>query len=455
MYISIDVDDEREEFVGKLMIFLSFSQKLFTFINEPIIFGAMRIRVGILACLLVISCSEKKQVHRFKIPTNNQTFHSQPISVDLNGLTASGVDSTKPYVLMAETGGNRHQVSFQVEEDKNRMWFVPDAEANASYFIENGLPIAEEASLVSEHKKGGDLQLLLDDHPVLSYRYEMTYPPEGVDSIYGKSGYVHPVITPKGDTLTRIQPPDHYHHYGVWGPWTHTQIDSQQVDFWNLGDHKGTVLFKEFEDTDSGKIFASFNAAQEHIDKLTQEEPQTALNENLKVRLWNMDRPDRYMFDYTSTFSSPLEDGILFEAYRYGGGIGMRFTERWKADNCSVLTSEGKDRLEADGTNARWCIVSGASADEKGTSGILFMSHPENRAHPEPMRVWPIDANGGRGDMFFEFCPIRHEEWQIEPNKEYDLKYRMVVFDGELQAEEAEAYWQNFAHPPEITVVEK
>ena len=78
------------------------------------------------------------------------------------------------------------------------------------------------------------------------------------------------------------------------------------------------------------------------------------------------------------------------------------------------------------------------------------MSHPENRMHPEPMRIWPVDANGGRGDMFFEFCPIRHEEWKIAPNEDYELNYRMVVFDGELVPDEAEAYWQAFAHPPEI-----
>jgi hypothetical protein len=97
-------------------------------------------------------------------------------------------------------------------------------------------------------------------------------------------------------------------------------------------------------------------------------------------------------------------------------------------------------------------MVTGESADGKGTNGVLFLSYPENTAHPEPMRVWPIDGNGGRGDMFFEFCPIRHEEWKIEPNKDYRLKYRMVVFDGKLTAEEAESYWKSFAEMPRIVI---
>jgi len=271
--------------------------------------------------------------------------------------------------------------------------------------------------------------------------------------VYKRQGYIHPILTPKGDTLTRINPPDHWHHYGVWGPWTHTRIDTTRVDFWNLGGGQGTVLFKEFKSVSNGAISTGFETLQEHIDFKTQAEPQVAINETLQVKLWDLNRDDRYMLDYTSTLTTPLENGILLEAYRYGGGLGMRFTERWHKDNCKVLTSEGEDRFTADGTNAKWAIVSGASSDGGGTNGILFLSYPKNRKHPEPMRVWPIDGNGGRGDMFFEFCPIRHEEWQIEPDKQYQLKYRMVVFEGEMTKEEAEGYWQAFANPPEIRLL--
>ena len=81
---------------------------------------------------------------------------------------------------------------------------------------------------------------------------------------------------------------------------------------------------------------------------------------------------------------------------------------------------------------------------EEGRSGILFLSHPANQAHPEPMRMWPPDSNEGKENVFFEFCPIRHQEWVLEPGKAYTLKYRMVVFDGTLSPEDAEAYWSNF-----------
>ncbi|MBJ6368376.1 PmoA family protein [Snuella sp. CAU 1569] len=392
-----------------------------------------------MSCFL--SCAKKERCY-FKVE-GGKSLVATPVALDVSKLM---FNTFKLY-------NEGKEVACQVNRETNTLWFMHLPGQSTSYMLEEEHVAIEQEKELLAVKENGSLHLTLDNRPLLQYRYDMHYPPEGVDSIFRKSGYIHPVITPKGDTLTRINPPDHYHHYGIWGPWTHTQIDSVRVDFWNLGDGQGTVLFKEFESIERGAVYNAFNAVQEHIDLKTKDAPQVALNENLKVSLWNLGRDDRYMFDYSSSFSSSLEEGVLFEAYRYGGGLGMRFHERWHKDNCKVLTSEGMTRLNADGTNARWVIVSGENSRGDGTNGILFMSHPDNRMHPEPMRVWPIDANNGRGDMFFEFCPIRHKEWKIEPDKTYDLKYRMVVFDGELTANEAEAYWQAFASTPQIKIV--
>ncbi len=73
--------------------------------------------------------------------------------------------------------------------------------------------------------------------------------------------------------------------------------------------------------------------------------------------------------------------------------------------------------------------------------------------HPEPMRVWPLDANAGRGDMYFEFVPIRHEEWKLKPKQNYTLKYRMIIFDGKIEAKTAEMYWNSFAANPQIEMI--
>ena len=332
--------------------------------------------------MLLLSCNHK-EAYKFEIAEKDGITLASPISLKIDTLGLGDADDQSNLVLK----NNGKQIPFQIDNGQKRLWFVHTPNNNGSYEI-----VKEEAEIrgsegVKTDKNNGNLQLLKGSIPLLTYRYGMTYPPEGVDSIFRKSGYLHPLLSPSGDTLSRIQPPDHYHHYGIWGPWTHTQIEGERVDFWNLVERQGTVLFKDFNDTYSGAVYGGFNARQEHINLKASEDNRIALNEDLDVKVWDLDRPDRYMVDYTSNFSSPLKNGILFEAYRYGGGLGMRFTERWHKDNCTVLTSEGNDRLTADGTNARWCMVTGESADGKGTNGVLFLSYPENRSNPEPMRI--------------------------------------------------------------------
>lgn len=279
---------------------------------------------------------------------------------------------------------------------------------------------------------------------LLTYQTAMASVPEGVKAEFSKSGFIHPLNSPSGQKLTRIQPPDHYHHYGIWGPWTKTTVEDREVDFWNLGDGKGRVDFEKLVSKNSNMDFAEIVVRQNHMDLLASSGPKLALEEDLGIRIWTK-KTEHYLVDYTTTISTPLSSSVMLEAYRYGGGIGFRATEIWDPSNSTILTSEGLDRKAADGSFAKWVIVEGVSDAVSGRSGILFLSHPANRSHPEPLRVWPEDDYERKENVFIEFCPIRHESWEILPEKKYTLKYRMVVFDGKLSANEAENYWKEFS----------
>ena len=403
--------------------------------------------------LVIIGCSFKAESPCLCVEVQDFDLESpeRPISI----LIEEKNNCWNPEMILIKKSEIKAKVvDYQLDVQKeNKIWFnhKSDGQIKTTYCFEpKKNQITNQAFNLK--KEGGDLKLSHGKQSLIHYRYEMKSPPEGINQLYQKSGYIHPVISPKGDTLTRIQPPDHYHHYGVWGPWTRTRIDDVGVDFWNLRDGQGTVLFKSFHNIESGGVYAGFNAHQEHFNLTQKTRPQLALNENLIVKVWKNNNPNQYFIDYTSNFSTPLENGILFEAYRYGGGLGFRFKELWNKDNCEVITSEGKNRTEADGTSSRWCIVYGDASDGKGSTGVLFMSHPNNQSHPEPMRIWPPDSNNGRGDMFFEFCPIRHEKWKIDPEQTYELNYRMLVFDGKITSEEAEKHWKAFAFQPSIKI---
>ncbi len=302
-------------------------------------------------------------------------------------------------------------------------------------------PASEKLSLRSDEAA---TTIYAGERPVLRYVHAETMPPEGVDPVFKRAAYIHPLWSPGGEILTRIQPPDHYHHYGIWNPWTKTRFGDHHVDFWNLGLGQGTVRFAGYTDKFEKHNRAGFRVRHEHIFFLDDGTEQIAMNEEWQVTVRNT-KEGAYMVDLVTRLNTPLETGIILEAYRYGGGLGFRATEKWGTDNATVLTSEGKSRSEADGTKARWVIVEGASSVPEGRSGILFLSHPQNRAHPEPMRMWPPESNNGKGNIFFEFCPIRHREWRLEPDTTYRLRYRMIVFDGKMEPERAEQYWKQFA----------
>ena len=299
---------------------------------------------------------------------------------------------------------------------------------------------SQEVTL-QESSKGMDF--LLDEKLVLSYQMTKEPVPSGIKDAYSKSGFIHPIQSPSGQLLSRIQPADHYHHYGIWGPYTRATIRGKEVDFWNLGDEKGRVDFSHVLSKKQAGGAAELTVRQHHVDLKAAPESRIAMEEDLRIKVKPADK-GRYLVDYTSTLQTAIPGGILLDDYRYGGGIGFRATEVWGDANSTILTSEGKDRATADGSNARWILVTGQSDHPSGKSGILFMSHNTNQAHPEPLRVWPPGQYEGKGNVFVEFCPIRHTSWEIQPGKRYSLTYRMLVFDGELTVQEAENYWKSF-----------
>ncbi|WP_319503024.1 PmoA family protein [uncultured Draconibacterium sp.] len=402
-----------------------------------------------IALILITQTLFAQQIAKFSIKFSEDRINT-PVSVSLDAIN---YNTDYNALVLYEIKGNEEIVlPSQLETGHSaRLWFLlkgETAKGTVRDFIvkaeENPLTENAHITLKKDHR---DLALQLGEHAILKYRHAVTFPPEGVDPLYKRSGYIHPLSSPGGKVLTRIQAPDHYHHYGIWGPWTKTHIDDRAVDFWNLKGGQGTVKFAGFLSEAEGAVYSGFEALQQHIDFGAPGEDQIAMNEILDVRAWNLGN-DVWMVDYTTSLNSPLKNGIMLNAYRYGGGIGFRATETWHKDNCTVLTSDGKSRVDADGSYARWCLVEGESDVKEGRSGILFMSHPSNRMHPEPMRVWPLNSNGGRGDMYFEFVPIRHDDWQLNPKQTYTLKYRMIIFDGELDAETAEKYWNSFASIP-------
>jgi hypothetical protein len=380
------------------------------------------------------------------------TMPALPVSVDL-----SGVDYNQDrgnLVLFQKVGNYVMTVPCQLDVSGSpKLWFLPLHASGKGEKMEFELARQEggaEGDLMNVCTDKDNITLSSGDKEILKYRHSLVEAPEGISPLYERKGaFIHPLYSPSGKVLTSIQPGDHYHHFGIWNPWTRLKTEGRTVDLWNLGEGQGTVKFSGILSTVSGPVFSGFKVYQEHVDFTAPGGDKTVLNETWDVRAWSIDLDGQpaWLVDFTSTLSCATDSAVELSAYRYGGGIGFRATGEWTRYNSTVLTSEGRTRKDADSSMARWCCLEGETGPGQ-RSGVVFMSHPANRAHPEPMRVWPEDAAAGRGDLFFEFCPIRQKAWKLVPGKEYVLRYRMIVFDGQPDSKLIDMLWQNFAFPP-------
>lgn len=300
---------------------------------------------------------------------------------------------------------------------------------------------------------GANIHVRIADKPVLAYRYALQEAPKGVDDVYSRQGgFIHPLWSPEGTVLTRIQPPDHYHHYGIWNPWTHTEFEGREVDFWNLAKGQGTVRTAQVTERTVGPVFGGFEALHHHVDLSAPRGEKVALNEQWSVKVWNVD-PDRkvWLIDFASRLNPATGEPLTIKAYRYQG-FSLRATEKWHDDTATLLTSEGYDKSNANATRARWIDVNGVSQGAAGASGILFMTHPANFNFPEQLRIWPVGMNGGVENVYVNFNPAQEQDWVLRPGSTYGLQYRLLVYDGRMDVEHAERYWSDFAHPPSVTV---
>ena len=381
---------------------------------------------------------------------NDKNEFSIPVHVNLDALTLLP-DSVLQ--LVEVKGKSRTPIAYQVEmnEKRNMHWLIEPG-------INSGKRKVYELVKGTPHKTGAHITAIKDNNfltfrnnnqNLIRYNYKTVYPPPGIDTVYRRSAFIHPLWSPRGQELTRINAPDHYHHWGLWNPWTHTLFENDSVDFWNLARKQGTVQFAKFISISGGNVFADYKALHEHVVFKKSGEQKTAINEVQSVRIYQpANNSNYYIADIFIQLNCASESPVLLLEYRYGG-LGMRATQEWDRNNSTIITSEGKSRKDADGSKARWCLIQGRVNNDH--AGIVFMSYPTNYNYPEPLRVWPENMYD-RGDVFINFSPTKNMNWLLSPGKNYLLKYRLLVFNDNFSSEKAEVSWQDFAYPPNITV---
>ncbi len=371
-----------------------------------------------------------------------------PVSLDLSGVPL-GFPSDEIH-LVEVAGTERVSVPVQFEAGSPpRLWWVLSGKTEAgtkrTYELVKG--DASTASGVSVKVDDKVAQIQKDGTKVLNYNHAIVPAPPGQSKLYDRGGFIHPLWSPEGSVLTEIHPKDHYHHLGIWMPWTHTEFEGKKVDFWNLGEGQGTVRFKRFLSTMSGPVYGGFQAEHEHVALKTDQGEKVVLDEIWDVRVYNVGGPEKgyWICDFVSTQRCVADSPLLLEEYRYGG-FGYRATADWKGETAAYLTSQGRSRKDGHATRARWCDTAGVSDGQ--WKGITHFSCPDNFRHPENMRIWP----GFEQEVFFNWAPVQAGPFEMKPGQDHRFRYRMYVHEGKVDVNNTERLWNDYAHPPKIEV---
>ncbi|ADE53981.1 PmoA family protein [Coraliomargarita akajimensis] len=245
------------------------------------------------------------------------------------------------------------------------------------------------------------------------------------------SNFIHPLKTPSGFVLTESAPTtDHPHHFGLWWPWKHIEVEGRQILCWELQKGDGIVEARGAKQLPNGLIGESV-----YVDRKAPEGPVIRLLETTCMTVSEIiETPaNGYFLDMEIEQRCAADEPITVTPYRYSG-YSIRCTPAWWDANSSVLTSEGVKRVGSNMSRARWVRIEGV-AGEGETAGLLMLSHPQNPDFPEKLRTWE------KGRVFVNFNSVAEKPLHYEPGRVYVRKYRLFAYDGELSAEEAEGLW--------------
>ena len=227
--------------------------------------------VFFLSCCLLSSqaASLDEPLGTITVDAGNYTRVDTVVSLDLSGVPGVGFPSDELQLMEMESmRAVKVPVQFEAGSPP-RLWWVlsgtTPAGTKRTYQLYKKQGKSRIPGGIRTVKDDKVIRIEKDGTKVLSYNHAIIPPPAGQSELYNRSAFIHPLWSPAGSVLTNIHPSDHYHHVGIWMPWTKTKFEGKEVDFWNLNKGQGTVRFKRFLSRTSGPVFGGFQAEHDHV----------------------------------------------------------------------------------------------------------------------------------------------------------------------------------------------
>jgi len=389
------------------------------------------------------------------------------------------------HLVLVEEGGAKSRIDVQWAHEIDFDWEKVTGKGALVWILDGKTTKGTKRTfkLVLEEGKGPSGQFTIDDidnkqllvkfgkREVLRYNYGVIQQEEGETGDYDRAAYIHPVWTPTGKVITGDFSPEHIHQRGIFFAWRQIKFSDVEADFWSLGKEPGRKLPDELGPSiGTGPVFAELD-----IFNKGNVGDKTYMRETCAVRVYALPEEDVWLFDMylrqmpvnpenprviptEVTTATVIVDGKVkrirkeeeeggismdLEKYLYGG-MTFRGIGEWLPEDVSldVLTSEGKNRADANETQAQWIDFTGPLGDEWG--GVVIFDHPLNQRYPTPLRVHPQLP-------YFCYAFTQNEAYTIYNNAPLDLVYRFLVHTGRPNKEINERFANDYVNPPEVS----
>ncbi|MGA0039982.1 MAG: PmoA family protein [Pirellulales bacterium] len=271
------------------------------------------------------------------------------------------------------------------------------------------------------------LVLASGDRPVAVYNAGFVPSPDPAQPWFGRSGFLHPVMTPLGRVVTDGFPADHLHQHGLMFAWTSSTFAGKPVDFWNSAKQEGRVEHAETLIRSSDRIEVVLRHVVTRAD-----EDVVVLKETWRVDC--VPHPTMHVLDLESTQTCATDRPLVIREYHYGG-MCVRGPLHWNSGD-AMLTSDGKGQPDGNHSRPNWVVISGVVDGQ--ACGLAAFSHPSNYRSPQPVRLHPQMP-------YFCFAPMVLGDFQITEEEPYVSRFRFAAFDGPVDRDALENVWKSFA----------
>jgi hypothetical protein len=253
--------------------------------------------------------------------------------------------------------------------------------------------------------------------------------------------HLHPVATPSGVVLTRVEPPDHPWQRGVWFVVKFVDRDN----FWEEYDPAGWGVQRHPAPPAVGEDPDGAGTVDGRLDWVRPDRATVAMREHRRLRHVPL-TPDAYAVDWDVTLTAPLDAVLDRSPYNgtWGGYSGLAFRGRGDWHDSRLLLDDGAAHDRVAPQRSRWCDLSGV-ADGRDV-GVCVLDHPANPSHPVPFYAATRAGLGYGDDWANTVYPafLWDGPLTLPAGDPLRFRYRLVVHDGTWDLPRCEAAWSDW-----------